>query len=240
MAENNSINEIEIYGMHYKTDKIYQHGYHRFYNKELLEYKNMHGSGILEIGVYNFNSINMWKSYFPYAFIYGMDIDKEYKDERSEVFKGDQSDVNSLEIIKNQLNHPIFFINDDGSHIPEHQLLSFDYLFSNVLQDGGIYIIEDIEVSYWKKGSIYGYPTNYGFGNNLSIIEKFKLLVDYVNHPFLNEADKKLLDESTSFISSKTKDAILTINFSENCIIIKKRHSNDFKYHNEYSKTHFV
>lgn len=239
MAQNTS-NEIEFYGIRYRTDKIYNHGYHRFYNKELLEYKNMKDIGILEIGVYNFSSINMWKSYFRYAFIYGIDINKEYKDKRSEVFKGDQSDVNSLEIIKNQLNYPIFFINDDGSHIPEHQLLSFDYLFSNVLQDGGLYIIEDIEVSYWKKGSIYGYPTNYGFGHNLSIIEKFKLLIDYVNHPFLNETDKKMLDESTSFISSKTKDSILSINFSENCIIIKKRHPNDFKYHNNYSKKHFV
>ena len=233
-------NELEIIGKQHKTDKIYAHGYHRFFNKELLEYKNMQHIGVLEIGVEDFNSMNMWKSYFRDAFIYGIDINIEYKDERSEVFKGDQSDVNSLEIIKGKLNHPVFFINDDGSHIPEHQLLSFDYLFSNVLQDGGLYIIEDVEVSYWRTGHLYGYQANYGFGNKLSIVEKFKLLIDYVNRPFLNETDKKNLDEKTQFISSKTKESILSINFSENCIIIKKRHGNDLKYHNPYEFTYFV
>jgi hypothetical protein len=239
MTENNT-NEIELYGIHYGTDKIYDHGYHRFYNKELLEYKNMQNIGILEIGVDGFASINMWKSYFRNAFIYGIDINKEYKDDTIHVFKADQSNINSLENIKNQLNHPIFFINDDGSHIHEHQLLSFDYLFSNVLQEGGIYIIEDIEVSYWRRGELYGYQANYGVGNTLSIVEKFKLLIDYVNHPFFNENDKKILDENTQFLSTKTKESILSINFSENCIIIKKRHENDLKYHNPYRFAHFV
>jgi hypothetical protein len=235
-----NINEIEIFGKQYGTDKIHQHGYHRFYNKELLEYKNMKNIGVLEIGVEGFGSINMWKSYFPDAYIYGIDINKEYKDDAIQVFKADQSDINSLENIKNQLNHPIFYINDDGSHVPEHQLMTFDYLFSNVLQEGGVYIIEDIEVSYWRKGYLYGYNANYGFGHELSIVEKFKLLIDYTNYPFLDENDKKVLDENTQFLSSKTKKSILTINFSENCIIIKKRHDDDLKYHNPYGFSHFV
>jgi hypothetical protein len=138
------INEIEYFGKIYGTDKIGQHGYHRFYDKELIEYKNMKDIGILEIGVESFESIRMWQSYFPHAFIYGIDIHKEYKDSRIQVFKTDQSNINNLEIIKNEIAHPIYFINDDGSHVPEHQLISFDFLFSNVLQEGGVYIIEDI------------------------------------------------------------------------------------------------
>jgi len=236
--ENNNL--IQEYGTKSGTDKIYDHGYHRFYNKDLLEYRNIKNSGILEIGVDGFNSIDMWNSFFPYAFVYGIDINIEYQDERIKIYKTDQTNISNLEAIKNDIRHPIYFINDDGSHIPEHQLISFDFLFANVLQDGGIYIIEDVEVSYWKKGMLYGYNAQYGIEHFSSIVEKFKLLVDYVNSAFLNENDKKKLDEKTYFLSSKTKNSILSINFSENCIIIKKKEENDYNYHKPYRFNHFI
>lgn len=226
-------NELKKFGLISGTDKISVHGYHRFFNKELIEFKNMDNIGILEIGISQLKSIPMWKSYFPNAFIYGIDIYCEYNDDRAKVFKCDQSDINGLDVIKNEIMHPIYFINDDGSHLPEHQLLSFDYLFTNVLQDGGVYIIEDIEVSYWRNGHLYGYSAKYGFNNILSIIEKFKLLVDYVNSYYLSKNDKKILDDKTSFISSKTKNSISSINFSQNCIIIRKKSKEDLEYNNE-------
>jgi hypothetical protein len=229
--ENNNL--IKYFGEKFGTDKIRSHGYHRFFNKELIEYKDMKEIGILEIGVENLCSLNMWVNYFPYAFIYGIDINISHQTDRIKVYQADQSDINKLQSIKNDVKHPIFFINDDGSHIPEHQIISFDYLFSNVLQEGGVYIIEDVEVSYWKTGNIYGYKTNYGFLNSQSIIEKFKLLIDYVNSSFLNEDDKKTLDLRTQFVSSDTKKSILSINFSENCIIVKKKLPTDV-YHIPY------
>jgi hypothetical protein len=233
-------NDLKHYGYLFKTDKITKHGYHRFYHKELAEYKHK-TFGMIEIGVANFNSIDMWKQYFPKSFIYGIDINVQYYDERIKVFRADQSNLASLQDIKSQITHPILFINDDGSHIPEHQLLSFDYLFSNVLKDGGTYIIEDIEVSYWKNGKLYGYVAEYGFGHSSSIVEKFKLLVDYVNSYFLNEENKKLLDEKTSFVSKETKDKILSITFSPNCIIIKKKGINDYHYtRNKYEFINFI
>ena len=227
-------NELEKYGIEYATDKVTVHGYHRFYNKELQEYRKLENIGILEIGIQNNNSLNLWKTFFPNAFIYGVDINIDYADERCKIFKIDQSRLNEIQSIKPQLNYPIYFINDDGSHVPEHQLLCFDYLFSNILEEGGVYIIEDIETSYWKRGKIYVYDTNYGFQNQQSIIEKFKLLVDYVNFNFLSVNDKNLLDEKTSFVSNETKKSILSINFSQNCIIIKKRSKSDYNYHNPY------
>jgi len=236
--ENNNL--IKEYGTKTSTDKVYDHGYHRFYNKYLLEYRNIENCGVLEIGVAGFNSIDMWKLFFPHAFVYGIDIDIEYRDARVKIYKTDQTNISNLEFIKNDISHPIYFINDDGSHIPEHQLTSFDFLFSNVLQDGGVYIIEDIEVSYWKKGALYGYNAQYGIENFASIVEKFKLLVDYVNSAFLNENDKKNLDVKTYFLSSKTKNSILSINFSENCIIIKKKQESDYKYHNPYRFVDFI
>ena len=227
-------NDFKTFGIECNTDKIYAHGYHRFYDKELSEYRNMKSIGILEIGIQNGESLKLWKKYFPYAFIYGIDINIDYSDERCEVFKIDQSKLDELKLLKNYINNSVYFINDDGSHIPEHQIISFDYLFSNILEDGGLYIIEDIEVSYWKKGKLYEYNANYGLGNYLSIIEKFKLLIDYVNYNFLSDYDKMILDKNTNFLSTETKNKILSINFSENCIIIKKKSKDDFIYHNPY------
>jgi len=229
-----SNNDLENYGIEYCTDKITTHGYHRFYNKELEEYRRLKNIGILEIGIQHNNSLNLWKKFFPNAFVYGIDINIDYSDERCKIFKVDQSSLIQIQNVKSQINNPIYFINDDGSHVPEHQILCFDYFFSEILKEGGVYIIEDIETSYWKKGQVYGYPTNYGFQNYFSIIEKFKLLVDYVNFNFLSEKDRKILDEKTNFISQKTKKSILSINFSENCIIIKKKNENDYNYHNPY------
>jgi hypothetical protein len=102
----NNKNLFFILGNKYKNDKVIRHGYHRFYNKELIEYQNMKEIGILEIGVANFESIDIWKEYFPYAFIYGIDINKEYEDARIKVYKTDQSDINNLQIIKDNLFEP--------------------------------------------------------------------------------------------------------------------------------------
>ena len=38
---------------------------------------------------------------------------------------------------------------DDGSHIPWHQIFTLETIFDTFLKDGGVYIIEDIETSYW-------------------------------------------------------------------------------------------
>lgn len=222
-------NDLKHYGYLFKTDKITTHGYHRFYHKELVEYKHK-TMGMIEIGVDQFKSIDMWKHYFPKAFIYGIDINVQYEDARIKIFKIDQSKLDQLQSIKSQLIHPIYVINDDGSHVPSHQLLTFDYLFSNVLKDGGTYIIEDIEVSYWKNGHLYGYDVNLGYEHPESIVEKFKLVLDYVNSFCLNEESKQKLEEKTSFLSKETKDKILSITFAASCIIIKKKSLNDMQY----------
>ena len=70
--------------------------------------------------------------------------------------KAIQSNVKQLQLLSNKIGKA-FAVIDDGSHIPEHQLLTFNCFFDIVLQPGGIYILEDIEVSYWRRGSLYGY-----------------------------------------------------------------------------------
>lgn len=106
---------------------------------------------MIEIGMDEYKSLHMWLNYFPKAFIYGMDIGKSSKGERYLVYKADQNDISELikfkEIIE-ATKRRILFICDDGSHLPIHIFNTFNYMFKNILKDGGIYIIEDIETSY--------------------------------------------------------------------------------------------
>lgn len=100
------------------------------------------------------DSMKLWKEYFKYAKIYGLEIKKEYRENRIHVVKGDQNKLEDLQrLIK--ITKKCDIILDDGSHVPKHQLFSFLFLFEHCLNYGGTYIIEDIETSYWKNGHLY-------------------------------------------------------------------------------------
>jgi hypothetical protein len=62
---------------------------------------------------------------------------------------------------------------DDGSHMMDHQIVTLNRLFRH-LNDGGIYVIEDVCTSYWPA---YGG----GFKKETSCIEYVKNLVDLIN-----------------------------------------------------------
>jgi hypothetical protein len=204
-------------GKKYKSDKITHHKYHEIYNFYLKNLYDKEGS-VLEIGVQHGTSIQIWLELFPNAFIYGIDIDKCYEGDRHKIFQCDQSKVEQLTNVKNNIEKDKFlFICDDGSHVPEHQLLTFNILFP-LLCEGGIYIIEDIETSYWKSSSIYGYAVNYGHKHPNSIIEIFKNIIDEsINIEFLG-MDKRNNKRVQHL------DSIGSITFSQNCIIITKKH----------------
>lgn len=203
-------------GEKYQTDKVLHHGYFNFYPRFLEPLRN-EAFNMLEIGLGSFqdntgNSPKLWKEYFPYSNIFVMDIDHEYTDEYGRVIKGDQSSLNDLNNIKNIIQSAKFII-DDGSHHPEHQILSFEFLFDNLLELGGVYIIEDIECSYWHPHEdIYGYTTGY-----LNIIDYFTKYQHEVNSEF-NDVSNRL--------------KISTITYGQNCIIITKQTQEEIDFYN--------
>ena len=191
-----------------ESDKGHHHGYQRYYYPIFKEYEHSKVR-LLEIGVADGSSMNVWNKYFTRAeHIYGIgytNFQTEYKqevDEKNTIYKGDQSDRIFLKQFVKDSGGRFDIIIDDGSHVPSHIKTSFEELWESV-KSNGYYIIEDIETSYWgKTSSIYGYSLM----NETSIVEYFKDKIDSINNEFRKR------DSST----------IAMISFVQNMIIIKK------------------
>ncbi len=93
---------------------------------------------ILEIGVDHGGSLQLWARYFPSAQIIGLDINpdcKRFEEDRISVVIGDQSDIKLLESLGE-----FDIVIDDGSHVLQHQEISFTALWP---QTKYVYLIED-------------------------------------------------------------------------------------------------
>jgi hypothetical protein len=161
------------------TDKAPgHHGYTRYYARHL---NRRSVRCVLEIGIGEYedpgrggNSLLMWRSYFPKATIYGLDIHEKRLDEpRIVALQADQSDRASLERAVADCP-PFDLIVDDGSHVASHILTSFEVLFPR-LAPGGMYAIEDLVWAYLR--DFGGGPP----GTPGTAIELAKSLLDDIN-----------------------------------------------------------
>jgi hypothetical protein len=85
---------------------------------------------------------------------------------------------------------------DDGSHIPVHQIKSFEVLFHDGLKDKGVYICEDCHSSYWPR---YGG----GLRRAGTFIEFAKRLCDQLN-AWVADNPSVAVDQATRWIKSIT------------------------------------
>jgi hypothetical protein len=100
---------------------------------------------VLEIGVETDSSIRMWEEFFPNATIFGLDVDPAcaaYSGGRRRVLIGDQSDPRVLDHVTHEAGGSFDLVIDDGSHLPAHQLATFERLFPR-LSTHGVYVVED-------------------------------------------------------------------------------------------------
>lgn len=201
-SNKNETNRFKEIGLKYECDKVLRHKYHELYPNIFDKFKN-EDINLFEIGVCEGKSLKVWKEFYPNCNVFGLDIQREIFNEDVKIFKGDQSNINDLINVVNQIPKCDIII-DDGSHVPEHQLKTFYYLFENLLKDGGTYVIEDVECSYWKPSDkIYGYETGH-----LNLIDYFTKLNHMVN------SDYNLIDNPL-----KIKQII----YSSNSITIEKK-----------------
>ena len=225
MEEKNLMYEV---GRKHGSDKLSIHQYHKIYDFYLKDIYEKDG-GMIEIGLLVNRSLKMWLELFPNMHIYGVDINPtETSGDSHTILKCDQSSKNDLEQLLDKIKHPIHYINDDGSHIPEHQALTFNTLFP-LLEPGGIYIIEDIEVSYWEGRGIYGYKADYGLNHPKSIMSMFKKVADGINislqrHDYRNDPTRGSLYRPFENIDQDILhlEDIHSITFARNCIIVRK------------------
>jgi demethylmacrocin O-methyltransferase len=117
----------------------------------------------------------MWRSYFPRATVYGLDIYEKLlpREPRILLVQGDQSDQVFLAGLAKSYG-PFDLIVDDGSHLGRHLRASFAALFPAV-RPAGLYVIEDLETAYWDEWE-GGPPGTPGTGADLA-----KSLLDDVN-----------------------------------------------------------
>jgi hypothetical protein len=142
------------------TDKNTTHSYLELYEKLLFRKKET-AKYVLEIGIGDFGeknggSIKLWKDYFENAKIIAIDIlpinsviDELINNERIALYT--ETDAYNEEFIKNNLenqNIKLDFILDDGPHTLE-SMLNCIQLYSNILADDGILIIEDVQSWDW-------------------------------------------------------------------------------------------
>ena len=137
-----------------RTDKNTTHSYLELYEK-LLSSKKETAKNVLEVGVYNGGSIKLWHDYFKQATVYGLDI-KKIKDMWDEIKNKKRIvlgcfDAYNENFFYNQLankNIKFDFMLDDGPHTLE-SMKQFIKLYSQIMTDDGILIIEDVPEWEW-------------------------------------------------------------------------------------------
>lgn len=125
-----------------------QHAYGRSYH-EMFRALRHRPIKLLEVGVLSGSSLTAWRAFFPRATVVGCDIRPKahlnYR--RIRTYLTDQSNPTDLAALA-AAEGPFDVIIDDGSHVNAHQVTTFYSLFEH-LRDGGTYVIEDSQTSFW-------------------------------------------------------------------------------------------
>jgi hypothetical protein len=137
-----------------RTDKNTTHSYLELYEKLLFNKKET-AKNILEVGIFDGGSIKLWHDYFQNATIYGLDV-KKISDtwdgikNNKRIQLGCFDAYNDIFFKTQLLNKNIKFdmMLDDGPHTLE-SMKQFIKLYSQIMADDGILIIEDIPNWEW-------------------------------------------------------------------------------------------
>lgn len=140
---------------------------------------------MLEIGVADGGSMEMWLKYFENAKMYGVDIEPRWVAHKYPDYEGsynlrlgNQADPGFWDHFTEEVPQ-LDIVLDDGGHEPQQQIVSLLKLFPR-LKRGGVYIIEDVHTSYWEQWGG-------GFRKPDAIIETTKNLIDMINAQHLRD-----------------------------------------------------
>lgn len=176
----------QVFAAHrgYLSDK-WEH-YLAIYEAELGALVRRGGSvNLLEIGVQNGGSLEIWKRYLPPgSLVVGIDKDERccrltFPDGISFV----HADATLPEVAEILKDTEFDIVIDDGSHVSAQVMVSFQFLFDRV-RLGGKYLIEDMAMSY---DPAYGG----GFRRPGTSVEWAKGFVDGLNFHHIPEQERE-------------------------------------------------
>jgi spermidine synthase len=131
------------------TDKNTLHSYVDVYEK-LFKSIRLTATRVMEIGVFDGGSIDMWSKYFLHAEIHGVDIDlrrNKYSFTDPRIMLHSENAYSSSFV--NTFEHGSFdVIIDDGPHTLE-SMIQFVQLYPKLLKQNGLLIIEDVQSADW-------------------------------------------------------------------------------------------
>jgi len=210
-------NDLNRLALIFGTDKWGGHWYTQHYRRYFWPIRRKR-LNILEIGVGGYEnsaagaeSLRMWKAFFRNSRIVGIDIfDKtRFAEPRIEIRQCDQADSEALARLSDEYGGFDIVI-DDGSHVSDHVVRSFQALFPR-LRPNGIYVVEDTQTSYWAE---YGG----GMRHTQNSMSFFKALADGLNYQ-----EYRLEDYQPTYFDRN----IVEISFFHNLVFIRKGDNNE-------------
>ncbi|HOQ42069.1 MAG TPA: class I SAM-dependent methyltransferase [Smithellaceae bacterium] len=185
---------------------------------------------LLEIGIQNGGSLEIWSKYFKnYQTLIGCDINPDcanlcYEDPRISVVVGDAGAPETRDRIAGRV--PLFdIIIDDGSHRSGDIIRVFSLYFP-LLAAGGTFIVEDIHCSYWEgfQGGLF-YP--------YSAITFFKRLADIINYEHWNISRARndilqgIFTKYDCYVDEETLSGVHSVEFINSMCVIRKAKVDD-------------
>jgi len=168
----NPMRSLELSLDKYDSDKIRDLDYLKEYDPIFEPYVQKK-IALLELGVFKGGSLLLWRDYFPFGTIAGIDIKLPNGfdlGERIHIFEGNQADPQFLSQVANNVAPEGFdIIIDDASHIGELTKTAFWHLFDNHLKPNGLYAIED-----WGTGYLSDWPDGKRLNLESYAQQKFK------------------------------------------------------------------
>lgn len=182
-------------------------GYFEIYDRAFASLRNSKVR-LLEIGIQNGGSLEIWSKYFPqHSILIGCDIDEKCKKlhyEKNSI-KVVVGDILTEQIQRTITAHSSQFdiIIDDGSHASNDIIQAFANFFPK-LADGGLFVVEDLHCSYWEhwKGGINDPHSSMGF---------LKRLADFVNTEHWSKSTDDVRNLIRPFIKNPTSELLLSL-----------------------------
>ncbi len=170
---------------------------------------------LLEIGVQNGGSLQIWNKYLPQGSqVVGIDIDEKCRglhfEEGIQVLIGNATDKSFLD--EHLVDTDFDIIIDDGSHQCGDVIASFNLLFPH-LEPSGKYFIEDLHCSYLRVFSG-------GYRKAGSSIEWLKSLIDSLNCDYF-DAEQIIAPLELSFLKSFNRQ-IRKVSFYDSVTVVEK------------------